>query len=79
MEDGMTRPDRDDAALLTELAREMPRIDVDEARARQIGQHTRGAVGRGAPASRFVEPILVVLLELSVVGWTVVKLIEVLR
>ena len=70
--------DRDDASLLAELARELPRIDVDEPRARQIGQHARGAVGRGAPARRLVEPILVALLLLSVAGWTVLKLIEVL-
>jgi hypothetical protein len=77
MEDGMT--DRDDAALLAELGRELPRIDVDDQRAREIGQRARGAVGRGAPASRFVEPILVGLFEASLLVWTVMKLVEVLR
>ena len=70
--------ERDDAAQLAELSRELPRIDVDAPSAQRIGHRARQAVGRGAPASRFIEPVLVAALEIGMFSWMVIKLIEVL-
>lgn len=70
--------DRDDTALFADLARELPRIDIDEPSAQRIGQHARQAVGRRLPLTRYAEPVLVVLFELSLISWTVMKLVEVL-
>lgn len=70
--------ERDDAAKLADLSRELPRVDVDDTRAQRIAQNARHAIGRGAPASRFIEPLLVAALEIGVLTWTVIKLFEVL-
>ena len=70
--------ERDDAAQLAELSRELPRIDVDAPSAQRISQRARQAIGRGAPASRFIEPVLVVALEIGISAWMVIKLFEVL-
>ena len=69
----------DDAKKLAELSRELPSIDLDDAAAQRIAQRARASVGRGPSPWRFVEPVLVGLLVVSVLVWTVLKLIEVLR
>jgi hypothetical protein len=68
----------DDANRLAELSRELPKLDLDEAAAQRIAQRARASVGRGPSPARFVEPVLVGLLVLSVLVWTIAKLIEVL-
>ncbi len=75
MEAGMSE---DDAKLLADIGRELPSIDVDDARAQRIAAPTRLRVGRGPSPLRFVEPIAVTLLVTSVLVWVVVKLIEIL-
>lgn len=71
-------PDENDAKKLAEISRELPSIDLDEAAAQRIAQRARASVGRGPSPKRFVEPMLVGLLVVSVLVWTVLKLIEVL-
>jgi hypothetical protein len=77
MEDGMS--DRDDASQLAEISRELPPVDLDEPSALRIAHQARQAVGRREPLTRLVEPMLVVAFELSLIGCTVVKLVELLR
>jgi hypothetical protein len=75
MEDAMSD---DDAKKLAEISRELPPIDIDDAAAQRIKQRARATVGRGPSPTRFVEPALVALLVLSVLVWTIYKIIEVL-
>ena len=70
--------ERDDAAKLAELRRELPPLDLDDATALRIAHRARAAVGRGLPAGRFVEPVLIATFEVSLLVWLVVKLIYVL-
>jgi hypothetical protein len=70
--------EEDDAKKLAELSRELPRIDLDDAAAKRIAQRARASVGHGPSPKRFIEPALVALLLLSVLAWTIYKLIEVL-
>lgn len=70
--------DPDDTARLAELGRELPRLDLDDAAALRIAHRAREAVGRGLPAGRFVEPVLIATFELSLLMWVVLKLIYVL-
>jgi hypothetical protein len=51
--------DDDDAAKLAEVARALPRIDVDDASARRIGAVARASVGKGPPARRLLGPLAV--------------------
>jgi hypothetical protein len=76
MEDAMS--EADDVSKLAEISRELPRIDLEDTAAQRIAQRTRHQVGRSPSARRFIEPALVALLVLSVLVWTVIKLIEVL-
>ncbi len=71
--------DRDDASLLAELGRELPPVDLEEPSALRIAHHARHAVGRRVPLTRLAEPVLIVAFELVLVGWTVLKLVELLR
>ncbi|HUS31160.1 MAG TPA: hypothetical protein VMZ53_21770 [Kofleriaceae bacterium] len=68
----------DDANKLAEISRELPPLDIDDAAAQRIAQRARASVGRGPSPTRFIEPVLVGLLVLSVLVWTILKLIEVL-
>jgi hypothetical protein len=68
----------DDARLLAEISRELPQIDVDDARAQRIAESTRRQVGRGPSRMRFFEPVAVGILATSVLAWVVLKLIEIL-
>ena len=70
--------DNDDAKKLAEISRELRPIDIDDAAAQRIAQRARASVGRGPSPARFVEPVLVGLLAMSVLVWTILKLIEVL-
>ena len=70
--------DNDDAKKLAEISRELPKIDIDDVSAQRIAQRARASVGRGRSPTRFVEPVLVGLVLLSVLVWTILKLIEVL-
>jgi hypothetical protein len=63
---------------LAEVGRELPAIDLEDAAAVRIAHRARRAVGRGLPASRFVEPVMIAVFELSLLAWTIVKLVEVL-
>lgn len=68
----------DDAKLLAAISRELPTIDVDDARAQQMAAQTRLQVGRAPSVLRFVEPVAVALLVTSMLAWVVIKLIEIL-
>ena len=68
----------DDAKKLAEISRELPPIDIDDAAAQRIAQRARASVGHGPSPARFIEPVLAGLLLLSVLVWTIYKLIEVL-
>jgi len=70
--------ENDDAQKLAEISRELPPIDIDDVSAQRIAQRARASVGRGPSPTRFVEPVLVGLVLLSVLVWTIFKLIEVL-
>jgi hypothetical protein len=63
---------------LAEVGRELPAIDLEDAAAVRIAHHARRAVGRGLPASRFVEPVMIAAFELLLLAWTILKLVEVL-
>jgi hypothetical protein len=67
-----------DATKLMEISRELPPIDLDDASARRIAHEARMSVGRGPSPLRFVEPIAVALLGGGVLGWAIMKLVEVL-
>jgi hypothetical protein len=67
-----------DTKLLADIGRELPPIDVDDARAQRIAASTRMQVGRGPSSLRFVEPVAVALFVTSMVAWVIVKLVEIL-
>ncbi|HSD91127.1 MAG TPA: hypothetical protein VLB44_26575 [Kofleriaceae bacterium] len=69
----------DDAKKLAEISRELPLIDIDDASAQRIAHIARQSVGRGPSPKRFIEPVLVGVLALSVLVWAILKLVEVLR
>ena len=71
--------DNDDANKLAEISRELPPIDIDDAAAQRIAHRARSTVGHGPSPKRFIEPVLVGILLVSVLVWTIFKLIEVLR
>lgn len=75
----MSAADDDDAKKLAEISRELPPIDIDDASAQRIAHAARQSVGRGPSPKRFIEPVLVGVLALSMLVWTILKLIEVLR
>jgi hypothetical protein len=68
----------DDAEKLAEISRELPPIDVDDARAQRMAALTRQQLGHGPSPKRLVEPILVGVVATSVLGWVIYKLIEIL-
>jgi hypothetical protein len=68
----------DDAQKLAEISRELPPIDVDDARAQRIAAMTRQQVGHGPSPRRFVEPILVGVVATSMLAWVIYKLVEIL-
>jgi hypothetical protein len=70
--------DDDDATKLAEVARELPRVDVDDASARRIAAVARASVGKGPPVRRFVGPVLVMVFTGSLTVWMIVKLAELL-
>jgi hypothetical protein len=63
---------------LTEVGRALPAIDIEDAAAARIAHRARRAVGEGVPASRFVEPLMIAVFELALLGWAIAKLVEVL-
>jgi len=69
----------DDADELAQLSRELPRIDLDDASAQRIAHRARVAVGRRRSLTRFGEPALIILFEVSVLMWVLVKVVQVLR
>jgi hypothetical protein len=70
--------DHDVTSQLAEIGRELPRVDLDEPSATRIAQTARQAVGRRPPLTRLVEPALIVAFEISLLTWTVFKLVELL-
>jgi hypothetical protein len=74
MEVGMS----DDAQKLAEISRDLPPVDVDEARAQRIAAMTRVQVGHGPSPKRFIEPILVGVVATSMLAWVICKLVEIL-
>jgi hypothetical protein len=68
----------DDASKLAEISRELPPVDVDEARAKRMAALTRQQLGHGPSPKRLVEPILVGIVAISMLVWLIYKLIEIL-
>jgi hypothetical protein len=68
----------DDAEKLAEISRDLPPVDVDDARAQRIAAMTRQQVGHGPSPKRFVEPILVGVIATSMLAWVIYKLVEIL-
>jgi hypothetical protein len=69
----------DDTAALEKLARGLPAVDVDPARAAQIAQVARRDVGHGTPKRRIIEAILVAILTTVTFVWAIFKVYEALR
>lgn len=67
-----------DVDPLAKVGRQLPAVDLDDAVARRIAHRTRHALGRGLPASRFVEPLVIAVFEIALLGWTVAKVVELL-
>jgi len=67
----------DDSKRIAEL--DFARIDVDAERAERIAQRARLDLGRGPSPWRFGEPVLVAILVAGVLGWAIVKVVELLR
>jgi hypothetical protein len=68
----------DDADKLAEISRELPPIDVEDARAQRIAAMTRQQVGHGPSPRRFVEPLFVGVVAASLLVWVIYTLIEIL-
>lgn len=67
-----------DIDQLAEVGRGLPAIDIEDAAAVRIAHRARRAVGRGLPVRMFVEPVMIAAFELSLLGWTIAKLVELL-
>ena len=73
------KPDKDDDAMkLADLARGLPRTDLDPATAERIASLARRDVGLGPPKRRTIEAVLVAMLVLATLGWVTVKICEML-
>jgi hypothetical protein len=70
--------DGDDTAMLGEISRQLPAIDVDTTTGERIARRARHDVGRGLSPRRFIEPIVIGVLASSVMAWAGVKLVELL-
>jgi hypothetical protein len=70
--------DQDDAAVLTEISRELPALDLDTTTAERIARRARDHVGRGPSPLRFVEPAIAALLATGYLVWAVIKALEAL-
>ena len=71
----MTKTDED---ALAELGRELPSIDLDATTAELIARRARQDVGKGPSPRRLILPIVSGALIAGCLGWTIVKLIEIL-
>jgi len=68
-----------DEEQLVDLAKDLPAIDLDNTSAERIALRARQDVGKGPPPRRLVLPIVTVLAVVLILGWTILKLVEVLR
>jgi hypothetical protein len=59
----------DDAMKLSSLAKGLPAVDLDPARAAHIAQRARVDLGHGPPKRRSIEAILVALLVVTTLVW----------
>lgn len=79
MTDRPEKPERDDDAMkLADLARGLPRTDLDPASAERIVALARRDVGHGPPKRRVIEAAVVALLVLATIAWVAVKIYEML-
>jgi len=79
MTDKPETPDKDnDAMTLAELARGLPRTDLDPATAERISTIARRDVGHGPSKRRAIEAVLVAILVLVTLGWVALKICEML-
>lgn len=69
---------KDDARELAEISQQLTAIDVDSVSAERIARIARPDVARGPSPRRFVEPVLVALVTTSVLGWAILKIVELL-
>lgn len=73
------KPEKDDDAMkLADLARGLPRTDLDPATAERIASLARRDVGHGPPKRRMIEAALVAMLVLATLGWVTLKICEML-
>jgi hypothetical protein len=68
----------DDAMKLADLARGLPRTDLDPAVAERIVAVARRDVGHGPPKRRVIEAAVVALLVIATLAWVAVKIYEML-
>jgi hypothetical protein len=79
MTDKPEKPEKDDDAMtLAELARGLPRTDLDPGAAERIAAAARRDVGHGPPKRRMIEAALVAILVLATLAWVAVKICETL-
>ena len=73
------RPEKDDDAMkLADLARGLPRTDLDPAAAERIVAVARRDVGHGPPKRRVIEAAVVAMLVLATLAWVSLKIYEML-
>jgi len=73
------KPDKDDDAMkLADLARGLPRTDLDPASAERIVAIARRDVGLGRPKRAVIEAVLVAILVLATLVWVALKIGEML-
>lgn len=71
------KPEKDDDAMkLADLARGLPRTDLDPAAAERIAAIARRDVGHGPPKRRVIEAVLVAMLVLATLAWVTLKICE---
>ena len=68
----------DDAMKLADLARGLPRTDLDPASAERIVAIARRDVGLGRPKRAVIEAVLVAILVLATLVWVALKIGEML-
>ena len=73
------RPEKDDDAMkLADLARGLPRTDLDPVVAERIVAVARRDVGHGPPKRRVIEAAVVAMLVIATLAWVAVKIYEML-
>lgn len=68
----------DDAQKVSELAGELPALDVDSTTAEQIARKARASVGRSPSRRRWIVPIIAAVLAVAYAVYLVLRTFEVL-